>query len=172
MKKPLFTGVLQSGVVVRDLDSAMEHCWEEFGIGPWAVNTLDPSNTTDMVVRGEPQEFALRAATALVGNTQWELIEPLDEDGIYAEHLREYGEGLHHFGFGVEDYDKAMEFFHGKGTAHLLGGTWGTVKSVYWDTRDGLGCISEIWQEPGEGEDFPPPDRVYPPEADSDSDKG
>jgi hypothetical protein len=172
MKNTLLTDVLQIGIVVHDLDAAMKRYWEDFGIGPWAVNTLDPSNTTDMIVRGRHQEFALRAATAQIGNVQWELIEPLDDDGIYAEHLRENGEGLHHIGFGVDDYDEAMAFFYKKGTLQLLGGTWGTVKSAYWDTTDSLGCISEIWQEPGEGEDFPPPDRIYPPEADSDSDSG
>jgi methylmalonyl-CoA/ethylmalonyl-CoA epimerase len=162
MKKPIFTDVLQIGIVVRDLDTSMKHYWEEFGLGPWAVNTLDPSNTSEMVVRGKPQAFALRAATTQIGNVQWELIEPLDEDGIYADFLREHGEGLHHVGFGVEDYDQSINLFRGKGMAVLLGGTWGAVESTYWDTQDSLGCIAEIWREPGEGEDYPPPDTLYP----------
>lgn len=162
MKKPVFTDVLQIGIVVRDLDAAMRRYWEEFGLGPWEVNTLDPSNTSDMIIRGRPQAFALRAATTQIGSVQWELIQPLDEDSIYAEFLREQGEGLHHVGFGVEDYDEAMTFFRGKGMEVFLAGTWGTIESAYWDTRDSLGCIAEIWREPGEGEDFPEPDATYP----------
>jgi catechol 2,3-dioxygenase-like lactoylglutathione lyase family enzyme len=162
MKKPVFTDVLQIGIVVRDLDAAMKRYWEEFGLGPWAVNTLEPSNTSDMIIRGEPQAFALRAATTQIGSLQWELIQPLDDDSIYAEFLREQGEGLHHVGFGVEDYDEAMTFFLGRGMEVFLGGTWGTIESAYWDTRDSLGCIAEIWREPAEGEDFPEPDATYP----------
>ena len=167
MVKPVFSNVLQIGIVVRDLDAAVERYWEQFGLGPWQINTLDPSNTSDMVVRGKPQTFALRAATTQIGNVQWELIEPLDEEGIYAEFLREHGEGMHHIGFGIDDYDAANAFFREKGMEVLLGGTWGTVESVYWDTRDSLGCIAEIWREPGEGEDFAPPDAVYPDLQDS-----
>jgi hypothetical protein len=117
---------------------------------------------TDMVVRGKPQAFALRAATAQIGNVQWELIEPLDDVGIYAEFLRERGEGLHHVGFGVEDYDESVSFLRGRGLEVLLGGSWGPVESMYWDTRASLGCIAEIWREPGMGDDFPPPDAIYP----------
>jgi methylmalonyl-CoA/ethylmalonyl-CoA epimerase len=169
MKKPVFTDVLQIGVVIRDLDAAMKRYWEEFGLGPWQINTFDSTNTRDMVIRGQRQNFAARAATTQIGNVEWELIEPLDDDSIYAEFLREHGEGLHHVGFAVKDFQQAMAFFRDKDTEVLLGGTWNDIEMAYWDTRDTLGCIAEIWTLPSEDEGFPLPDAFYPDPQHSDA---
>lgn len=37
------------------------------------------------------------------GNAWVQLVEPLDEESLIAEHLRRHGEGLHHMCFGVDD---------------------------------------------------------------------
>jgi methylmalonyl-CoA/ethylmalonyl-CoA epimerase len=38
----------------------------------------------------------------------WELIEPLDEDGIYARFLAEKGEGVHHVAVATPDFDETF----------------------------------------------------------------
>ena len=161
MPEPLFTETLQVAIVVRNLDAALRTYVHEYGIGPWEIYEFNPQNTRDMVKDDEPAEYAMRIAVTMVGTTQWELIEPLDDRSIYAEFLAEKGGGLHHVGAGVRDYGDALEQLRGKGHAVLQGGLYNGVKFAYLSTDRDLGVITEIF-------DWPPglkqePDAVYPP---------
>ncbi len=44
----------------------------------------------------------------MVGRVMWELIEPLDEEGIYARFLAEKGEGIHHVAVATPDFDETF----------------------------------------------------------------
>ena len=146
-EKPVFTGVLQVGVVVRNLDEAVKKYEDIYGIGPWAINVLDSSNVNDMTVHGKRQDFAIRVGFAFVGNTQWELIEPLDDKSIYAEFLNEHGEGLHHVAFGVENHDETVGYLGEKGVHIIQSGTSTEgFTFTYLNTREGLYCLSEIYK--------------------------
>jgi hypothetical protein len=63
------------------------------GIGPWGVWTIEPAATT---VRGREVSFSFRIAFASVGGSNFELLEPLEGESIFAEHLEANGEGFHH----------------------------------------------------------------------------
>ena len=109
---------------------------------------------------GEPAAFAFRLALAMVGTTQWELIEPLDDKSMYADFLAEKGEGLHHIALGVPNYDEALDSIRAKGRRVLQSGFYNGVRFAYVSTDEDLGFITEIL-------DIPPglvqePDAVYP----------
>ena len=163
-KKPIFTDVLQVAVVVKNLDEAVKTYYDEYGIGPWAIYEFNPETVKDMIIRDKREDYAMRLALCNIGNVQWELIEPKDDKSIYAEFLREHGEGLHHVAFAVEDYDKAMEFFRSKEHKILQGGTWCDFVYTYLTTEKDLKFIAEIYKPPEEFK-WPKPDAVYPPEA-------
>ena len=91
MREPLFTETLQVSIVVRDLDAAMRTYVHEYGIGPWDVYEFNPSTVSDMRHRGEPVAWSWRLAIAQVGQVQWELVEPLDDESIYAQFLATTG---------------------------------------------------------------------------------
>lgn len=159
--EPLFTGVAEIIMVVNDLDAAMKTQWEEFGIGPWRIWTLDSSNVKDMKQRGEDKEFSIRIAYTQIGDVNWEIIQPLDENSTYAELLRENGGGVHNIVFSVRDYDKARAFLQSKNYQIYGGGDWQGVKFSIFDTAGALPVKAEIFHAP-EGDEFPPPERVYP----------
>ncbi len=163
-EKPIFKGVSHISVVVRNLDEAMKKYWEGYGIGPWDIHTYDSSVVSNMTIRGQRVDHAMRWATTDMGGILWELVEPLDEKSIYAEFLKEHGEGLHHVGFTVDDYDEASAFFQSKGIGELQGGLprpgYG-VPYIYIDSEDTLSFIAEFCDVP-EGSEPPPPDATYP----------
>lgn len=163
-KKPIFMDVLQVAVVVKNLDEAVRTYYDEYGIGPWAIYEFNPETVKDMIIRDKREDYAMRLALCNIGKVQWELIEPKDDKSIYAEFLREHGEGLHHVAFAVEDYDKAMEFFRSKGHKILQGGTWHGFIYTYLTTEKDLKFIAEIYKPPEEFK-WPKPDAVYPPGA-------
>ena len=81
----------------------------------------------------------MRLANTYVGSVQLELIEPKDDKSIYAEFLREHGEGLHHVAFGVNDYGKVIGWYEKKGEPILQGGRWNGLTYTYLDLRKDWG---------------------------------
>ncbi len=144
--KPLFKKILQVGLVVRDLDDSMKKYLEISGIGPWDVYTFDGTNIENITVRGERKDFAIRVGLANIGGVQWELIEPLDDDSIYAEFLKEHGEGLHHLALEVDNYKKTISHLSNHGVEVLQEGrAKGGFGFAYLDTTETLSCITEIY---------------------------
>jgi hypothetical protein len=162
MREPVFTDTLQVAIVVRDLDAAMQTFVEDYGIGPWHIYEFNPDNVDDMVRNGEPAASAWRLAITMVGKVQWELIEPLDDESIYAEFLRAHGEGLHHVGVGTKEYGETLAELRARGHEVLMGGLYNGVKFAYLSTDRDLHAITEIFDWPEEHTQEP--DAVYPPE--------
>jgi len=160
--KSLFKRITQIGLVVRNVDLAARRCFEEFGIGPWSFYTFDASTVKDMMIRGKRVDHAMRIASTTIGDVEWELIEPLDDKSIYAEHLRTHGEGLHHVMFDVENYAEARKQLGEKGCEEIVSGQWFGCPYSYLDTQASLGCLAEIWSPPAPGTPLPAPERTYP----------
>jgi hypothetical protein len=160
MRAPLFTETLQVALIVRDLDAAMRTYFDEYGIGPWSVYEFSPDNVGDMRSRGQPVAWSWRLAVTHVGHVQWELVEPLDDDSIYAQFLAERGPGLHHVGVAVASYEDALAEAAERGQDVLLGGQYQRIEFAYLATDDDLGVITEIFSgAPGEDQQ---PDATYP----------
>jgi 4-hydroxyphenylpyruvate dioxygenase-like putative hemolysin len=161
-EKPVFSGIFQVGVVVKNLDDAMKKYWNIYGIGPWTIYTFNPSKVKNMTVRGKPVDYAMRVGFCFVGSLQWELIEPLDDKSIYSEFLKTKGEGLHHLAFVVENYNEVVGYLKEKGIGILQGGTTPDGSTyTYLDTQDTLYCIAEIFDLPQEVS-YPTPEGTYP----------
>jgi hypothetical protein len=161
MREPLFTETLQISVVVRDLDAAMETYVRDYGIGPWAIYEFNAETVRGMHEGGQPVERAWRLALAQVGQVQWELVEPLDDDSVYARFIAANGPGVHHVGVGVRSYDDAVVELTGRGHEVLLGGEYNGVNFAYLSTDRDLGVVTEFFSgAPGEDQE---PDAVYPP---------
>jgi methylmalonyl-CoA/ethylmalonyl-CoA epimerase len=154
------------GVLVRDLDRAMEHYANDLGIGPWAVYTLSPDWIRDMTVHGEEQGYVHKLALCNVGPVLYELMESVRGPNIYEEFLNEHGEGVHHLGYLVEDIDEEISNMEERGFAMVQSGRgFGTANDgayAYFDTENACGCILEASEMPQE---MPPPERTYPDQS-------
>jgi hypothetical protein len=161
MREPLITDVKQIGVVVRDLETTLHTYVHEYGIGPWEIYEFNPDTVTDLVWEGQPADHAFRLAVTMVGTVQWELIQPLDDRGPYAEFLATRGEGLHHVAVGVPSYAEAIDAVRAKGRRVIQSGGYQGAKFSYLSTDEDLGVITEIFDWPP---DLPPqaPDATYP----------
>ena len=98
----------QCALVVEDLDDAVRRWSHELGIGPWTAYRLEPPILKSTIYHGEEVPFALRHALAWQGELQFELVQPLYGPSIFADHLAEHGEGLHHVGKYVQDHPAAV----------------------------------------------------------------
>lgn len=141
--KPVFKKVLQVGLVVSNVDEAVKK-YEQFGIGPWKIREYGPSNISNLTVRGERVDFSLRAAFAKIGEVEMELIEPLDDKSIYAQFLKQHGEGLHHLAMDIDGFEKTITLFESKGVGVLQSGTG----FAYLDSEKELSFIAELYDRP------------------------
>jgi hypothetical protein len=159
--KPLFTDTMQIALVVRDLDATL-HTWvHEYGIGPWQIFEFGPGSIENLVHDEEPAEFTMRIAVGRIGKVEWEIIQPLDDVGPYAEFLAKKGEGFHHVQMAVSDYDETLDALRAKGHKIHIGGDVATTRLAYMATESDIHVMTELVDFEGD----PPvtPVAVYPP---------
>jgi methylmalonyl-CoA/ethylmalonyl-CoA epimerase len=165
----LQNGVAQVGLIVEDLDTAVETYWRSFGIGPWHFYTYGKPLVKRMTYRGQPGEYSMRIALSHIGALRIELIEMLEGESIYAEFVEEHGYGLHHLGVLVEDMEKAISQSEDAGLTVIQDGAGfgldGDGHYAYLDTEDKIGLTVELIERPKRRV---PPERIFPsPEGDS-----
>jgi len=132
----------QVGIVVRDLDRAMEYYTSTFGIGPFRIVKLEREG----LIRGKVTSFHLRLAIAQVGSVAFELIQSLDDVSIHNEQLAAKGEGLHHLGFYVEDMEAKIAELGKRGIGVLQSARTERGGFAYMDTEGVAGVIFELIQ--------------------------
>jgi methylmalonyl-CoA/ethylmalonyl-CoA epimerase len=144
MREPVFNETVQLGIVVRDLEATVRRYEDDYGIGPWRFDRIDLGAANDYREYGEPVERSNRIAIATVGRVMWELIEPLNEDGIYVRFLAEKGEGVHHVAVATPDYDGTVaRAEHEDGV--MLSCKHSGIDIAYLDTLRDLGVTIEIF---------------------------
>lgn len=100
------------GVVVRDLEKAMEY-FQSLGIGPFIATPSEV--TTERKVYGKPADIKLKGAHAQLGPIKFELIQPVAGESVQKEFLVNKGEGINHIGFIVDDLDREVARLGEKG---------------------------------------------------------
>ncbi|MBV6656627.1 MAG: VOC family protein [Devosiaceae bacterium] len=128
------------------------------GIGPWRFMEIHPGNSSEQTYRGRAQPFSIRLGFAEVGGAVLELMQPMDEHSIFAEHLRRKGEGLHHVSFTLdgEPWDERIKAFEARGFPVVQSGLWmGAVRFAFFDTEAATGMSFETYHYPDDWTDPP-----------------
>lgn len=157
-----FSHAGQVGVLVRDLDAAMEWYWSNMGVGPWDVYT-NSAPPLSCFYRGHPVSYKMRVALAQSGPLVVELLEYAEGDCVHRDFLASGRDGLEHLGIYVADLDVALADMESKGIKVLQVATGIGVKGdgryAFLDTEPTTGVMWELIQAPSERVS---PERVYP----------
>ena len=92
------------GLVVKDIDKAVAYL-KSIGIGPFDEKFTIPFKGE---LHGKPAEWKTTICNAKLGGVELELLEPTEGNQALKESLDATGEGLHHIGFLVNDFDAAL----------------------------------------------------------------
>jgi methylmalonyl-CoA/ethylmalonyl-CoA epimerase len=137
--------IIQIGIVVRDIQKAVENYWTTLGVGPWRIYKAE----LEVTVRGKPMVVSMRGAFAQSGPVQLELMELPENPSILKEFLEEKGEGFHHVKSRVEDPDGMLAAFKEMGVGILMSGKVGDNVAYFMDTEPLLGIIYEFEKKAG-----------------------
>ena len=121
------------GIVVKDIDKAMETWSSIFDTSPWDIHDM---NSTDE--DGKP--FKVRFANTYIGGIRFELMQTLEGKSTYSSFSDKFGEGLHHISFYVDDIEAEVSNLEAQGAKVL---EKGTGRYAYLD-KSGLGIIFEL----------------------------
>lgn len=156
--------ITQVSLVVRDLHTTMEAYHKIFGWGPWDVFEHVPPTHHDTEFRGESIRYTLLGAETMVGELNFELLQPLEGENIWTEYLEKHGEGIASIAVMFdtrEEGDKAKEVFAEMGMDVIQRALIGDhIEYYHVDSAPMLKC----WVESGSGHatDFVKPKYVYP----------
>jgi methylmalonyl-CoA/ethylmalonyl-CoA epimerase len=140
-----FSKLMQVGVVVRDMDKAVERL-SSLGIGPFKRILLPPDRQEWF--RGKPRKPIkenVKINIAMMGGLEIELIEPGEGESPHKEFLASKGEGIQHIAFAVDDLDKEVFKLTNQGAKELLRTKWQGGGIAYFDLGAG-GLIIELIQ--------------------------
>jgi methylmalonyl-CoA/ethylmalonyl-CoA epimerase len=141
----------QIGIVVADVDQAVEHFNTLFGWGPFRIREVDVQGFT---FRRSQGNCRLKMAFTRSGPIEIELIQVLEGETPHSEFLSQKGEGLHHLRFRVGDYDELLARLTGEGVQPLFHQVLpGLASFAYLDTHRIGGVTFELFQMAVRGKD-------------------
>ena len=142
-----FSRLIQIGVVVRDMDQAIERL-ALLGVGPFTPKMPPPDVKEEF--RGKPfipRESVNIKATQL-GNVELELVQPLKGESPHKEYLEAKGEGIQHLAFAVNDLDKEVQKLTEKGCTVLIRSPRRDGGGIAYVDLNAGGIIVELVQRP------------------------
>jgi catechol 2,3-dioxygenase-like lactoylglutathione lyase family enzyme len=130
------------GIAVKDAEKTAQLLSSIWNVGTPEVFDYWPK--ADELIAGEP--FGVRLVFIKFGPLTLELLEPLDDKSIWSTFIAEKGEGIHHFAFGVSNYDEMVEKLQSQGHPFLVAAVFEGCRWCYFDTSPG-GIVIEFREE-------------------------
>ena len=119
-----------------------------------AVSNLEEAlalyrDTLGLHVEATEEFEGMKIAFIPIGDTEFELLEPVEKDGALAKFIEKRGQGVQHIALQVEDVEKSLEELKAKGLRVIdekpRGGAGGT-KIAFFHPKSTMGVLLEICQ--------------------------
>lgn len=145
LREDLWSRAYQVGVVVRDIDRAVEF-YERLGVGPFEEGPS--AHTLERKIYGrEAPDVKVKGLIAQMGPIEFELLQPVEGRGVQAEFLEKHGEGVVHLCAHTDDLDRDVADLTALGYEVISSGLLDDGgKFAYFDTREVGGLVLELFQ--------------------------
>lgn len=142
--------IVQIGIMVRDVDRAVEEWAKLLGVEP-KINITEGYEITKATFRGQPCHGRLKQAAFNLENIQIELVSPYGEEpSVWKDCLDKDGEGLHHLAIKTEDIQDSIKELNEAGMETMQYGEWPSSPRngcyAYMDGRNTVKTIIELLQ--------------------------
>ena len=145
LREDLWSRTYQVGVVVRDIDRAVEF-YERLGVGPFVEGPS--AHTLERKIYGQDApDVKVKGLITQMGPIEFELLQPVAGRGIQAEFLEKHGEGVVHLCAHTDDLDRDVADLTALGYRVISSGLLDDGgKFAYFDTREVGGLVLELFQ--------------------------
>jgi methylmalonyl-CoA/ethylmalonyl-CoA epimerase len=134
----------QIGIVVRDVDQAVEFFSSAFGWGPFKIRESQMKGVT---YDGRTGDCRLKMAFAQSGGVEIELIQVLEGETPHSDFIRRHGEGLQHLRFRVDDCDAMIAALAKAGVEPLWSQSFpGVAAFAYMKNDRTSGLMMELFE--------------------------
>ncbi|MFP6635922.1 MAG: VOC family protein, partial [Dehalococcoidia bacterium] len=97
----MFNLVHHVRILVHDRDAMVEYIEKNFGMNPDRLQVYESRGMSNAIYK--------------VGQTNFEITEPLDPDSAMGKYLAHQGPGVYHLAWGVDDVAKVAQELSAKG---------------------------------------------------------
>jgi methylmalonyl-CoA/ethylmalonyl-CoA epimerase len=140
---PLFSHLTHIGVVVQDVRKTTNLLSSLWGVGPWTI--FEASTSREDMLIGEP--FRLVVGQASLGTSMLEIIEPVGDGSLWANFLRDKGEGLHHLAYSTPKWNEVTAALKARGSRMVVLGNVGGQRFAYFEATEPGGLMLELGEE-------------------------
>ncbi len=150
MEKIESSSIVKLVLVVRGIEAKVEGFAMLFGLEkPRVIATTPPAPGSKAFTefRGRKITGRVKLASFTMGAVQLELIEPVDQESPWAEHLRLHGEGIFSVVFTVKEFEQNVELMRKMGMPLYHLGEYGGGRYSYYETLGTLGttlCLQNL----------------------------
>lgn len=143
--------------VVDDIEAAIDVWKKTNGVEVWNIAYDLAKEQTQKELWGKPGDFQFSCAYGYAGDTLIELARHDGGQSLYKDWQETRGFGPHHIGFrqtNAEEYDQAVSHYLEQGLVKAMAGffegPFGNCRWSYFDTRELIGCYTELYYVDGE----------------------
>lgn len=129
----------QINVTTDDVDRTVRQLTNLLQIGPWSIGTLNNQTVKNahLLIDGEyvTPEFQFQLAITLIGNLEFEVIQPVKGETVYKTYLDRRTVGYHHIKEVVapEELQKTLDMYEAEGMKLAIKGTMDITTFAYLD---------------------------------------
>ncbi len=136
--------VCQVGLVVPNIEKAIDGYCEIFGIPRPDVSITDEYASAKTIYQGKPSYARAKLAFMDMGQVQIELIEPIGEPSTWKDGLDANGYSVHHLAYFVKGTDEVVKKLEAKGIPMIQQGHYTGGMYTYLDSSKKLGVTLEL----------------------------
>ncbi len=136
--------IVQIGIVVEDIDQAVQAWSRLLGMEPSSIIVTDPEEIAHTRYEDQPTPARAKLAFFDLGRIVLELIQPLGKPSTWSDHLSAHGPGLHHVAFEVQGMEECIREL---GLRVIQRGEYTGGRYAYLDGQRPLGAVIELLEK-------------------------
>ena len=136
--------VMQIGLVVQNIENAVQAWSRLLGIAPPEIIVTDPLDLSHTEYRHQPSPARAKLAFFQLGQVALELIEPMGEPSTWHDQLAAHGPSLHHIAFETKRMADQLARLDEHGLPLLQRGDYSGGRYAYVDGQRRTGAIVEL----------------------------
>ena len=136
--------VMQIGIIVEDIDIAVQAWAHLLGANPPEIILTDPVDVAHTEYEGQSSPAQAKLAFFTLGQVTLELIQPIGEPSTWNDQLVSHGQSLHHIAFEIKGMEESIRGLSAHGLRLIQKGDYSGGRYAYLDGQKRFGAVIEL----------------------------